>query len=59
MELILSLVFGRKIDVQKGESSILTEAAATVLGATKENGNRNIEYLKMLTSNIFFTFTNS
>ena len=50
MESILSTAFGRVIDVQKGNSNVMTEAAVVVFNASQENRIASRENLTMLIS---------
>lgn len=50
MESILSTAFGRVMDIQKGESSAITEAAAALFESRKENSYTSIQFLTMITS---------
>ena len=52
METILGTAFGRVIDVQKGESSVLTEAAAIVFDSLKEDGIVTKDYMIMILSKL-------
>ena len=45
MESILATAFGRVIDVQKGESNAITEAAATFFGSVKEDTFTNMRLM--------------
>ena len=49
METILGTAFGRVIEVQKGESSVLTEAAVIFFDSIKED---RIDYAIMILSKL-------
>ena len=50
METILATGFGRMINILKGESDQLTEAASIVLGGTTEGSGSSILYFVALAS---------
>lgn len=50
METILATAFGRVIDIQRGESDQLTEAAAAVFSSAHEGKKTSMMYLGMILS---------
>ncbi len=50
MESILATAFGRVIDIQQGQSSQLTKAAADVFGGGHDGENTSTRYLMVLLS---------
>ncbi len=50
MESILAAAFGREIEIQKGQSDQLTEAAAVIFGASREQEITSIPFMSMLLS---------
>ena len=50
METILATAFGRVIDIQRGESSQLTEAAAEIFSGNHEGKTTSRRYLTVLLS---------
>ncbi len=53
MESILSTAFGRVIDIQKGESSNITKAAARIFSSTNEGSILSIELVTLLFSKFY------
>ena len=52
METILATAFGRVINIQKGESNQLTEAAASIFSAAHENKKTSLVFILMLLSKL-------
>ena len=50
METIFATAFGRVIDIQKGKSDKLTEAAATIFSGTQETKKTSAVYIIMILS---------
>ena len=50
METILATAFGRVINILKGESDQLAEAASTIFGGAREGSGGSALYLIALTS---------
>ena len=50
METILATAFGRKIDIQRGESDKLTEAAATIFSDTHEQKKSSAVFILVILS---------
>ena len=50
METIFATAFGRVIDIQKGKSDKLTEAAATIFSGTQEMKKTSAVYIIMILS---------
>lgn len=50
METILATAFGRVIDIQRGESDQLTEAAATIFSNAHEQKKTSAIYMLMVLS---------
>ena len=50
METILATAFGRVMDIQKGKSDSLAEAASGIFASTREGSKTSIELVVMITS---------
>ena len=50
MEIILATAFGRVINILKGESDQLTEAASIIFGETREGSGGSVLYVLALAS---------
>ena len=55
METIIAAAFGRIIDIQRGESDELVEAAKAVFSETSEGQQFDIEKIQLITSNFPFS----
>lgn len=50
MESIFATAFGREIEIQKGESNQLTEAATTIFDHSQEHKKSSIVFVTMILS---------
>ena len=52
LEAIFASAFGRVIDIQKGQSNKLTEAAAAIFDESTEQGNNSPYFFRVILSNL-------
>ena len=52
METILAIAFGRVIDLQRGESDQLTEAASAIFRGAQEGSSQGLAVITMILSTL-------